>query len=142
MDHRCKILLIRCASYRLNNQMLKWIKRSVLFEGKKFDLISLFGGIKDLVDNDFKISEKYFQHIKTSIESHGIEEVIIFHHSDCYSYKKNYKFASPEEEKKQQIKDMKEAKRIITKKYHDVEVFLVWANMKDEKGKKIEFEVV
>jgi carbonic anhydrase len=141
MSHICKTLLIRCMDFRLNNEMIKWIKMSALFDGKNFDLISLAGATKDLVSDDLKISQNFLNHIAVSIELHKAEKVIIFHHSDCGAYAKEYKFASPEEEKKKQVKDMLEAKKIITRKYREVEIFLVWGQLKDEEGKEIEFEV-
>lgn len=142
MSKTCKILLIRCMDYRLNSQMLKWIKKSVLFEGKAFDLISLDGAVKDLVSDDLRISENIFRQIKDSIELHGVEEVIIFSHSDCRAYIKNNKFLSPEAEKKKQFEDMREAKKMIHKKYREIEIYLVWGQLKDKKGESIEFEIV
>ncbi len=141
MSHTCKTLLIRCMDFRLNNEMIKWIKRSTLFDGKNFDLISLAGATKDLVSDDYKISENFMKHIAVSIELHKAEKIIIFHHSDCGAYAKDYKFSSPEEEKKRQTKDMLEAKRTILRKYPETEIFLVWGQLKDEEGKKIKFEV-
>ncbi len=141
MPHICKTLLIRCMDFRLNNEMIRWIKRSVLFDGKNFDLISMAGASKDLVSDDYKISENFMKHIAVSIELHKAQNVIIFHHSDCGAYAKDYKFASPEEEKKKQLEDMQEAKRIILKKYREAEVFLVWGQLKDREGKEIDFEV-
>jgi len=127
--------------FRLNNEMIRWIKRSVLFDGKNFDLISLAGATKDLVSDDYKISENFMEHIGISVRFHKAEKIIIFHHSDCGAYAKDYKFASPEKEKKKQTEDMLESKRIILKKYPEVEIFLVWGHLKDKEGKKIEFEV-
>lgn len=141
MPHICKTLLIRCMDFRLNNEMIKWIKRSALFDGKKFDLISLAGASKDLVSDDFKISENFMKHIEVAVELHKAEKIIIFHHSDCGAYAKEYKFSSPEKEKKKQTEDMLESKKIILKKYPEVEIFLVWGQLKDVEGKKIEFEV-
>ena len=127
--------------FRLNSEMWKWIKKSVLFEGKDFDIISVAGATKDLVSDDLRISENFMQQIKMSIELHKAEKVIIFHHSDCGAYAKSYKFKSQKEEKKKQLEDMREAKRTIHRKYRDVEVFLVWAQLKDDKGEEINFEV-
>lgn len=140
--HTCKTLLIRCMDFRLNKEIERWIKKSILFDDKKFDVIALAGSSKDLVSKNMLISENFMKHIEISVELHKAEKVIIFHHSDCGAYGREYKFSSPKEEKEKQMEDMLEAKKIILEKYPNVEIFLVWGQLKDSEGKKIKFEVL
>jgi len=127
--------------FRLNNEMIRWIKRSVLFEGKDFDLISLAGSSKDLASDNLLMSENFMKHIGVAVEFHKAEKIIIFHHSDCGAYAKDYNFSSPEKEREKQIEDMREAKRIILKKYPNINIILVWGKLKDGEGREVEFEV-
>ena len=141
MSHICKNLLIRCMDFRLNKETKKWIQESGLFEGG-FDIISLAGASKDIIDGSTEIKDNFLRHIGVSVDLHQVEKIIIFHHSDCGAYALDYKFSSVQEEKEKQFKDMEKAKIIILKKYPKVEVVFVWGELKSENGEKIEFEII
>jgi len=127
--------------FRLNKKMREWIAESNLFNGG-FDVISLAGASKDLVNGNEEIKNNFLKHIGVSVDLHQVERIIIFHHSDCGAYALDYQFGSPEEEKEKQFEDMKKAREIILEKYPKMEVVFVWGELKDEKGEEIEFEVV
>ena len=127
--------------FRLNKEMRKWIVKSNLFNGG-FDVISLAGASKDIVNGSEEIKNNFLKHIGVSVDLHQVEKIIIFHHSDCGAYAQDYQFGSPEEEKEKQFEDMKKAKEIILKKYPEVEVVFVWGELIDEDGKEIEFEIL
>ena len=127
--------------FRLNKETKKWIQESKLFEGG-FDIISLAGASKDIVDGNEEVKNNFLKHVGVSVDLHQVEKIIIFHHSDCGAYALDYKFDSLEEEKKKQLEDMKKAKEIILEKYSGVKVVFVWGEMKDEKGEEIRFEIV
>ena len=141
MPHTCKNLLIRCMDFRLNEETKKWIAESGLFGGG-FDLISLAGASKDLIDGSEEVKTNFLKHIGVSVNLHQVEKIIIFHHSDCGAYALDYNFGSIQEEKEKQIKDMQKAKGIILEKYPEVEMVFVWGELKDEEGEKIEFETI
>jgi len=128
--------------FRLNEEIERWLKESVLFDKKEFDVIALAGSTKDLVDGGAETKDNFMKHIGVAVNLHKVEKIIIFHHSDCGAYAKEYKFSSSEEEKRKQTEDMREAKRIILRKHPEVEIFLVWGELKDAEGKRIEFEVI
>ena len=141
MLHTCKNLLIRCMDFRLCEETKKWIVKSNLFNGG-FDVISLAGASKDLVNGNEEIKNNFLKHIGVSVNLHQVERIIIFHHSDCGAYARDYQFGSPEEEKEKQLEDMKKAKEIILKKYPEAEVVFVWGELKDEDGEEIEFKII
>ncbi|MCK4525205.1 MAG: hypothetical protein KAU07_02100 [Candidatus Andersenbacteria bacterium] len=141
MPHTCKNLLIRCMDFRLNGELNEWIKELELFDGG-FDIISLAGASKDLVDGNEEVKNNFLKHIGVSVNLHQVEKIIIFHHSDCGAYAQSYQFSSIEKEKEKQVEDMKKAKEIILEKYPEVEVVFVWGELKDKNGEEIEFEVV
>ncbi|MCK5466379.1 hypothetical protein KAI56_02700 [Candidatus Parcubacteria bacterium] len=121
--------------------MRGWIAESNLFNGG-FDVISLAGASKDIVDGSEEIKNNFLKHIGVSVDLHQVEKIIIFHHSDCGAYAQDYQFGSLKEEKGKQLEDMKKAKEIILEKYPEVEVVFVWGELIDEDGKEIEFEIL
>ena len=141
MSHVCKNLLVRCMDFRLNDEVEKWTKESELFEGG-FDIVSVAGASKNLAGENINVISSFLGNVAVSVELHKAEKIIIFHHSDCGAYAQEYKFDSVEEEKVKQLEDMKKSKMLIEEKYPEVEIILVWGEMKDDKGEKIEFEIV
>ena len=141
MSHTCKNLLIRCMDFRLYKETRKWITESDLFEGG-FDVISIAGAGKELVDGNEEVKNNLMKHIGISVDIHQAKKIILFHHSDCGAYALDYKFSSTKEEKEKQFKDMKKVKEIILEKYPEVEVIFVWGELKDENGEEIEFEII
>lgn len=141
MSHICKNLLIRCMDFRLNNELNKWIQNSGLLEDG-YDVISLAGASKSLADGSEEIKNNFLNNIAVSAELHKAEKIIICHHSDCGAYAKSYQFNSPAEEKEKQIEDMEKSRNAILEKYPQIKIALIWANLKDSHGKKIDFEII
>jgi carbonic anhydrase len=141
MSHACKNLLIRCMDFRLNKAIDEWVDKSGLFEGG-YDVISLAGASKSLADGSEEIKNNFLSNVAVSAELHQAKKVIICHHSDCGAYAKNYKFNSPAEEKEKQIEDIKKSRDAILEKYPNIKIALVWADLKDSYGEKIEFEII
>jgi len=127
--------------FRLNNAIDEWVDKSGLFEGGH-DVISLAGASKVLADGSEELKNNLLSNVAVSTELHQAEKVIICHHSDCGAYAQSYHFNSPAEEKEKQIEDMEESRNAILKKYPNIKITLVWANLKDNHGKKIEFEIL
>ncbi len=141
MSHTCKNLLIRCMDFRLNKAIEEWIETSGLLKGGH-DIISLAGASKVLADGSEEIKNNLLSNVAVSAELHKAEKVIICHHSDCGAYAKSYNFNSPAEEKEKQIEDMQESRNAILKKYPNIKITLVWAELQDSHGEKIDFELI
>ncbi len=141
MSHICKNLLIRCMDFRLNKETKKWIQESDFSEGG-FDVISLAGASKDIIDGNEEIKNNFLKHIGVSVNLHQAEKIIIFHHSNCGAYALDYKFGSVQEEKEKQFADMKKSKEIILERYPEVEIVFVWGELKDKNGEEIEFKII
>jgi len=127
--------------FRLRGELMCWIEESGLFEGG-FDVISLAGASKSLADGSDEIKDFFLQQVSVSIDLHHADRVIIFHHSDCGAYGKEFTFASKEEEKTKQMEDMNRAKNILLEKYPHLEVVLAYGELQDGHGEKINFEIV
>lgn len=127
--------------FRLNSELNKWIEKSDLFSGG-FDVISLAGASKDIVDGGEEVKNNFLKHIGVSVELHRAEKAIICHHSDCGAYAKSYQFKTPAEEKEKQVEDMKKSRTAIGEKYPALKIILLWAELKDSTGKQIKFETI
>ena len=127
--------------FRLNRELKKWIEESGIIEGK-FDLISVAGASKDIVDGSEEIKNNFLKHIGVSVDLHQVKKIIIFHHSDCGAYAQDYQFSSTEQEREKQFADMKKAKAIILEKYPKVKIVFVWGELQDKDGEEIVFEVI
>lgn len=141
MSHTCKNLLIRCMDFRLNNELNKWIEKSGLLEGG-YDVISLAGASKSLADGSKEIKNNFLNNVAVSAELHKAKKIIICHHSDCGAYAKSYQFNSSAEEKEKQIEDMKKSRNTILEKYPNIKIVLIWAELKDNSGKTIDFQII
>lgn len=126
--------------FRLNNEIDRWTKESDLFNG--FDVISVAGASKSLVDGGEEVRNNFLKHIGVSVNLHKARKIVILHHSNCGAYAADYKFSSAGEEKEKQVEDMGKSREIILAKYPDIDIILAWGELKDSEGKKIEFEIV
>lgn len=127
--------------FRLRNELTRWINESELFQGG-FDVISLAGASKSLADGSDEIRDFFLRQVSVSTDLHHADRVIVFHHSDCGAYAKDYDFKSGEEEKAKQIDDMKKTRDILKERYPQVDVVLAYGQLLDGHGDKIEFEIV
>lgn len=141
MSHICNNLLIRCMDFRLRSELMKWVDESGLFEGG-FDVIALAGASKSLADDNYEIKDFFMQQVSVSTDLHSAVRAVIFHHSDCGAYAKENNFVSKEEEKTKQLDDMKLSRDLLKERYPNLEVILVWGDMQDEHGEKINFEIL
>lgn len=118
MAHQCKALIVHCMDFRLAKSMRDYLESNNLLGD--CDVVSIAGATKNL---DFILTQ-----IETSINLHGIQEVIISHHTGCGAYKE-MSFNSFEEECEFQIGEMKKAKNLILGKYPNIKVTLLLAKI-------------
>jgi len=139
MSHQCKNLMLKCMDFRLQKNTLGWLQESGYFGD--CDVISNAGSGKVLADGTIDAKEFVLNEIGISYEKHGARNIIIVHHSDCGAYS-SYNFATPEEEKVKQLEDMAIEEAIIKERFPEITVVKVWAQMKDQEGKEVEFQIV
>lgn len=137
MSHHCKSIIIHCMDFRLVEETRKWMAQESLLGD--CDTVSLAGASKEIVDGDNQSRELLLKQIKISCDLHGASRVILLHHSDCGAYKASYDFKSGAEEKAKQLKDMAKAEKIIKRRFKNLKVIKIWAQMKDDSGRKVEF---
>jgi len=109
----------------------------------KYDLVSLAGVTKGLVEDDPSSTEFILKQVDASQSLHNISEVYLIHHMDCGGYGGHSAFNSIEEERKKQLTDLETARTIINGKFPALEVKKILARIK-ETGEKnnIDFEAI
>jgi hypothetical protein len=125
--------------FRLTREMNKWMEEKG-YVGD-CDLVSLAGAGKDIAEGTEQ-GKILLGQIGLSVKLHDSCCVVLMHHSQCGAYAGAYTFASAEEEKAQQVADMKKAAEIIKTKSSGMAVKLIWANLRDDEGREIEFEEI
>lgn len=141
MSHKCNVLVITCIDYRFRSA----IRDFLLSNGLKgdYDMVSLAGATKDLVENDQHGRALIIKQIDIANRLHGINEVYIIHHMDCGAYGGSSVFASSNEEKKRHTDDMEVAKKIIGEGFSDIKVKKVLARLELKGGEdQIDFELM
>ena len=86
MPHTCSHLLVRCMDFRLEGPIHEYLKQHRLVG--KTDIISLPGGIKDLVANGRE--SVTIQQICMAVELHGVSNIMLMNHSDCGAYSQHH----------------------------------------------------
>ncbi len=135
MVHCCDNLLIRCMDFRLEGKLHAWLENNG-YVGN-CDIISVAGAAKGLVnlgpDRDYLL-----RHIGVAVNLHGIKRVIFAQHSTCGAYAQENNFGSVAEEKSKQIEDMKTAAAAVKERFPEVEVQVLWVELKDDAGRELE----
>lgn len=140
MAHKCRSILIHCMDFRLVEATRDWMtKQGILGD---CDSVSLAGAGKELIDGNDSVRELILKQIKIAHELHGVNCVILLHHSDCGAYKADYKFASIEEEEEKQLSDMQKAVEIIVGRFPGIEVKKAWLKMNDGEGISVDINFI
>lgn len=141
MAHTCKALVIHCMDFRFHTAIREFLISTGL-EGQ-YDLVSLAGAAKGLVEADEHVKPVLLKQIQLSKDLHNSSDVYLIHHMDCGAYGGHDAFASLDEEYKRQTKDLQEARDIIEYKLPGLTVHGVLARIKgDDKNPLIDFEIV
>ncbi|MDD3032814.1 MAG: hypothetical protein PHX52_02905 [Candidatus Pacebacteria bacterium] len=135
--HNCSTIIIHCIDFRLINKIREWMDQNGFKNDT--DVLSLGGGIKELVDGTKEIQEFILKQIGISYNLHNARKVVLMQHSDCGAYKTNYNFIDGEAEFAQQLEDMHTAEEMIKNYYDDIVVEKIWIQMKDPHGEEVEF---
>lgn len=136
MKHNCSIALISCMDYRTIAELIRWMDDIEIL--RNCDLITYPGSSKSIADGE----ETLLKTLEVSIGLHGVETVILVHHSDCGAYKIDYHFENPSDEARKQIDDMEKSSQTIKQRFPGVHVRKVWAQLLDHCGGRIDFAQV
>ena len=135
-----KSAAIRCMDSRLNGSLGDKLKEMGLDAS---DMISLAGSSLAVAQGSIWLPWRWplwatkmimIYHLRLAVRLHGVKTVVVVHHSNCGAYASRYSFSSLREEKNIQCKDMRRTRRVLLKKFPDLEVMLVWAELQEEEG--------
>ncbi|MFA6587475.1 MAG: carbonic anhydrase [Patescibacteria group bacterium] len=141
MSHTCQAIVFNCIDFRFHSAIRDFLISNGLKDN--YDLASLAGITKGLVEGDKASSELILKQIEISRRLHGVKEVILIHHMDCGAYGGHQAFESLQAEHAKQAQDLTLAKKIILEKFSQLEVKKIIARIEEKNGGNyIDFEVL
>lgn len=133
-SHHCSNLLIRCMDFRFHRDLDQLIQEFYSEEGGfgDYDSPGVGGGAsKAIID---EVSQPVvFGAINIAKEKHQIERIIVVDHIDCGAYGGSSRFKDQEEEEKFHVEELRKAKSILSQKYPDLKIeilFQDWNSLK------------
>jgi carbonic anhydrase len=109
----------------------------------QYDLVSLAGSTKYIVDKDPIGSGVLLKQIDLSQKLHGISEVYLVHHMDCGAYGGHKAFTDELAERDKQSKDMAASCLVLNDKFPQLQIKKVLARITEKDGEnQVDFEVV
>lgn len=136
MPHHCKLVVITCEDFRLHQRKdgRNYIAEFIKSLGEDCDLITRAGAVKDLIDCVGTNHESVCRDCDVSVRLHNAETIYLINHEDCGAYNSVYKFASKEEESAKHTADLKEAARILQKRFPTSQIKTYFAELKENSG--------
>jgi len=141
MSHTCQAIVFNCIDFRFHSAIRDFLISNGLKDN--YDLVSLAGITKGLVEGDKASTELILKQIEISQKLHGIKEVILIHHMDCGAYGGHQAFTNLQAEHDKQAQDLALAKTIIQQKFSQLEVKKIVARIEEKNGGNyIDFEAL
>lgn len=134
-------MLIRCSERGLSGILIRFLQEKINFHGRPYPIVQP-GGIYDLMHGSPEIRKHYRKRIRTILIEACIKEVAIVGHDLCLIYNEEQVFASLEDERKMQIRDMINLKGIINKNHPGIVVYLIYAKILDAKKRIFSLELI
>lgn len=136
--HQCKILIIHCIDWRLQEPIGRYLKEKGYLGN--YDRLSITGAIKSLVKPDTLSDRQYLlDQISKSKKLHNIREIVLMNHTDCGDYGGSRSFSNPLKEEEVHLNDMRVAKKILADIYKDIDIKIVLVRVGDN---KVTFECI
>jgi carbonic anhydrase len=134
--HSCEAVVLCCIDFRFWRETLEFVEKELRL--KDFDFPSLPGAAKAINEK----SDLALGCVSVPCDLHHAKKIVIVNHSDCGAYGGSSKFnGDSEAEQKFHEEELQKARSIISEKYPDKEVILVYAKLVDD-GENIEFLVL
>ncbi len=127
-NHTCTAVVVHCIDFRFGKIFNKFFTE--LFPDS-YDLISIAGGVKDLLQGSEK-ENFILKQIVLSCGLHGPGIIALIQHEDCGAYGGSSKFASPQEEQDFHKKEMDEAGLMLKKYFSQIRVSKYYARLTGE----------
>jgi len=138
--HSCEAVVLCCIDFRFWRETVEFAENPPAggLGLKDFDFPSLPGAAKAINEK----SDLALGCVSVPCDLHHAKKIVIVNHSDCGAYGGSSKFnGDSEAEQKFHEEELQKARSIISEKYPDKEVILVYAKLVDD-GENIEFLVL
>lgn len=135
--HTCEAVVLSCIDFRFWESVSKFVKNDLGIED--FDLASIPGGVKSINESD--CDGVAGGCVKIPCELHNVKKIILVNHKDCGAYGGSSNFENSDKEDSYHIEELKKAKEIISKKYPDKEVLMLYPYFSED-GKQIKMSIV
>ena len=114
MTHQvCKALVLHCIDFRFRRKIAEFLDSKF---GDSYDLVSVAGGVKQLVtdpaENNFIMEQ-----LEISNRLHHPESIILIQHEDCGAYGGSQAFKDFSMEQEHQNSELKKAEELLSKKF-------------------------
>lgn len=111
-------LVLACIDFRFQDKLKEALQKLKI---KKYDLLSLAGGAKNLASPTKEIYQKtVLDNIKLAVDLHKIKTVILINHIDCGAYGGSGKHKNFREETLFHKSELKKAEDLIKKTFSNL----------------------
>lgn len=125
-NHSETAMILRCMDKRLLEKVVDYLRQIGLL-GHCYDPARA-GAVKDLLNADHAgLADSVWKDIEIGINRGGVNRIILCNHTDCAAYGGSGQFNSFKEEKEFHIKEMKQTRGLILKRYPNLKVDMVLA---------------
>ncbi len=130
MAHLCEAAVVTCEDFRLHarkhggNFIAEHFHRLYV----DFDLITRGGCIQDLVRPKPGFDDALYRDLNVSVSLHQVKTIYVVGHEDCGAYA-SFRFPTRPAELAQHHADLKEAKRLIEKRFPGVQAVPLFAEL-------------
>ena len=131
--HSCEAVVLCCIDFRFWRETMNFVEESLGI--KDYDFPKIPGAAKYVNEGDGLA----MQCISVPCDLHHVKKIIIVNHEDCGAYGGSAKFnGDTKTEQKFHEEELRKAKKIISERYSDKEIILIYAKLDKEK-ESIEF---
>lgn len=132
--HKCQALVISCIDFRFQEHLKEFLNKKHF---QNYDLVSVAGSAKNLVASK-KSAEFLLSQVLISYNLHQVKNIYLINHQNCGAYGTTLVTGSVKE-KAIHSRDLKKARRIISKKLPELQVKLFFMNFKKDPLEKVHF---
>jgi carbonic anhydrase len=131
-NHKAQACALFCMDFRFKNATLEYLKREQ--DLVDLDIVVLAGASKNIVNPKIPADQKVaLQQLELSCNLHHIDKIVIIDHADCGAYGGAKAFGNNlAKEEEAHKKNLREAKKILSKKFPNQKIILIYANLKNQ----------
>ena len=119
------VLIMCCVDYRYVQAVQQFVRRR--FDVTRYSLKADAGGTRALLRGPRAVRAWIWHNLTLAYERQGIRRFFLFHHRDCLLYGGSSAFANPEQEAAAHLRDLRRARALLKRRFHDIQVAAFYA---------------